>query len=105
MSAHSDLRKALELRRAVILRRVGRIEQDLRSPRAADWVEQATELENDEVLEGLDEMSRDELRQITDAVRRIDQGTYGVCVVCHQPIDDARLRALPTTSTCIRCAG
>ncbi len=76
----------------------------MRRPQAADWVEQATERENDEVLEGLDEMGRDELRQVTDALRRIDQGTYGMCERCHKAIDEQRLRAVPTASMCIRCA-
>lgn len=93
------------MRREVILRRVGRIEQDLRAAHAADSVEQANELENDEVLEGLDELGRAELRQITDALRRIDAGTYGTCARCHQPIDDRRLRAVPATTTCVACAG
>ena len=43
-----------------ITRRVGRIEGDLRSAHDRDWPERASELANDDVLEGLDEIGRAE---------------------------------------------
>ncbi|MGH2693578.1 MAG: TraR/DksA family transcriptional regulator [Actinomycetota bacterium] len=41
--------------------------------------------------------------QITRAIRRIDEGTYGTCERCGRPIDAARLRALPHASLCMDC--
>lgn len=44
------------------------------------------------------------LTQVEDALRAIDEGTYGRCKGCGDWIDPARLRALPFTDLCIRCA-
>jgi RNA polymerase-binding transcription factor DksA len=41
---------------------------------------------------------------VRDALRRIDNGTYGICVDCGAPISNERLMALPFVSRCIKCA-
>jgi DnaK suppressor protein len=41
------------------------------------------------------------LEQVEDALRRIEDGTYGKCVVCGRPIEKARLEAIPWTPYCI----
>jgi len=104
MSNHSALGTELQGRLDRLLRRVGRIEGDLRSPHDRDWQERATELENDEVLEGLDEMSLAEARQIREALRRMKNGSYGVCSRCGESISAERLAAVPTADTCVDCA-
>lgn len=43
------------------------------------------------------------LRLINDALRRIDQGTYGRCEGCGAEIDPARLEILPYATLCIKC--
>jgi DnaK suppressor protein len=43
------------------------------------------------------------LKAIEEALARIRQGTYGVCVVCTQPILNARLEAVPWTHLCREC--
>ena len=43
------------------------------------------------------------LYQIEDALKRIDEGAYGVCQQCQKPITLSRLRAVPYTSLCISC--
>jgi DnaK suppressor protein len=45
---------------------------------------------------GLLEQIETELRDVDDALRRLDEGTYGQCVVCGRPIPDERLEANPT---------
>jgi RNA polymerase-binding transcription factor DksA len=45
----------------------------------------------------------DSVSAIDDAVHRIDEGTYGVCVDCTCLIEKARLEALPFASLCIGC--
>jgi RNA polymerase-binding transcription factor DksA len=44
-------------------------------------------------------------RLIDDALRRLDEGTYGRCTVCDRTIDDERLEARPEASTCRDHAG
>lgn len=42
--------------------------------------------------------------QITEALDRIHQGTYGTCVVCHEAIPFARLEFVPETKACVTCS-
>ena len=42
-----------------------------------------------------------ELRDIDDALRRLDDGTYGICEECGKPIDEARLEAVPWARYCV----
>ena len=44
-----------------------------------------------------------ELRDVESALKAIEQGTYGVCKYCKQPIDEKRLEARPASSSCISC--
>jgi len=41
--------------------------------------------------------------EIDDALQRLDDGTYGICQECHQPISAARLKVLPFASMCVAC--
>ncbi len=43
------------------------------------------------------------LRDVESAIQRIEDGTYLTCKYCKSPIDEARLRARPTSTTCIAC--
>jgi DnaK suppressor protein len=43
------------------------------------------------------------LRQVRDALRRISDGSYGVCLRCEEEIKPKRLDAVPWTKYCIRC--
>jgi len=43
------------------------------------------------------------LYQIEEALKRIDDGTYGMCQQCGTPITLSRLKAVPYTSLCIAC--
>lgn len=103
MPEHDALRKQLENRLTRLLHRVGKIEGDLRQTHDPHWKERATELENDEVLEGLDEMTLREIEQIRTAVERIESGSYGTCTTCGQPIGTERLVAVPSAITCVAC--
>jgi len=44
-----------------------------------------------------------ELRDIKKALKRIEDGTYGICKYCNKPIEKKRLLARPTSSACISC--
>ena len=104
MRDHDTVRGMLEERLARLLSRVGRIEGDLRQTHDRDWQERATELENDEVLEGLDEITRREVTETLAALGRIADGSYGTCASCGRPMEAGRLAAVPTALTCMRCA-
>jgi len=43
------------------------------------------------------------LREISDALLRLDHGTYGICAECEEPISNKRLDALPWARYCVAC--
>ena len=43
------------------------------------------------------------VQSIETALRRFDAGTYGVCLECGNPVEPARLRALPFAGLCRGC--
>jgi RNA polymerase-binding transcription factor DksA len=45
-----------------------------------------------------------EATAIKSALKRLDDGTYDQCSKCGKSIDERRLVALPTTTTCLRCS-
>ena len=86
-------------------RRISAIDRDIRHDgMSADWAEQATERENDEVLESLGNSAEQELIMINSALKRIDAGDYFHCSLCGEDIPAARLELLPFSSHCVSCA-
>jgi DnaK suppressor protein len=78
-------------------------------------VEDARELSGDEPVSASDRSVDDELadeelteaeldwrrlRQLREALRRIDEGTYGRCIIDGEPIDEKRLQSVPWTPYC-----
>jgi DnaK suppressor protein len=45
-----------------------------------------------------------ELQKLQEALKRIEDGSYGNCMLCRQPIAPARLEAQPDAILCINCA-
>lgn len=64
----------------------------------ADIATEVFERERDLVI---DDTIEKRLQESIDALARIDEGTYGKCVVCGESIPYERLEALPWTSACI----
>lgn len=104
MTTHEDIAKALRARLSELTRRVADIDSELRKPLSSDSEERATDLENQDALEGIENSEIQEIRQIQEALKRIAEGTYGVCAKCGEDIDPKRLKALPTAIRCISCA-
>ena len=71
-----------------------------KSPDAFDEVQHATEREL--AIRNLDRESN-LLRNVRAALRRIDEGSFGVCLHCEEDISPKRLAALPWTPFCIQC--
>jgi DnaK suppressor protein len=43
------------------------------------------------------------LKKLEHALRKIDEGSFGICEECEEPISKKRLEARPETTLCIRC--
>jgi RNA polymerase-binding transcription factor DksA len=100
----AKIRKRLKARLETLGARIEGIKDELRAPPNPDFEEQATEAEGDEVLEGLEESVLTEITQIRMALQRMQEGTYGECVQCGEPIAEKRLEAIPHATLCINCA-
>ncbi len=57
-----------------------------------------------EVNFALFQRMREKVDSLRAALRRIDEGTYGICQQCGARIDRARLEIVPDASLCINCA-
>jgi DnaK suppressor protein len=73
-------------------------------PLSADFAEQVTQRENDDVLGAISSSARAELQQVESALRRLAQGRYTTCAVCGGDIEPERLAAVPYTDRCRACA-
>ena len=65
--------------------------------------EEATETLELEKRLALERRIREQLVEIEHALHKFEEGTYGRCDICGQPIDPARLEALPQASLCVNC--
>lgn len=55
-------------------------------------------------VEALAAKLREALSEVQRALEKIDEGTYGICERCGQPIAEARLEVMPAARYCINCA-
>jgi len=65
--------------------------------------EEATESLELEKRLALEKRVREQLADVEHALHKFDEGTYGLCESCGQPIDPARLEALPQAKLCMSC--
>ena len=84
-------------------RRAKAIRHDLGLLHHADFAEQAQERQNDEVLRMLLVEAEAGLRLVELARQRLAEGTYGLCLRCGEPVEAARLQALPAAECCMAC--
>jgi RNA polymerase-binding protein DksA len=104
MNKHENIAKALKVRLSELTGRVAEIDSELRKPLSVDSEDRATDLENQDALEGIENSENQEIKQIREALKRIADGTYGVCAQCGTDIDPKRLKALPNATRCVSCA-
>jgi DnaK suppressor protein len=105
MQEQEKFRQKLMVMKDDATRRISAIDRDIRHEgMSADWAEQATERENDEVLESLGNSAEQELLMINSALKRIDAGDYFRCSLCGEDIPVERLELLPFSSHCVSCA-
>jgi len=107
MTESSKYKSQLQALRNDLTQRVDAISKDLHHEEIEiekDFAEQATQLENDEVLNSLNDEAKASVMQIDKALLRIKNGTYGLCVECGEPINQQRLQAIPYAALCIACA-
>lgn len=89
-----------------ILDKLTGLEEDLdglQHNQPKDWAEVNNDTwERETIMQKIDS-ERENLRRVNDSLRKMIEGNYGVCSICGQRILEARLRALPLASLCIKC--
>src|SRR5579859_2741943 len=53
------------------------------------------------MLEKLSFREKETLNKIKDALQRLNDGTFGICESCEEPIPEKRLAAIPYCTTCV----
>jgi DnaK suppressor protein len=104
---HNLIQQRLCNRRDELRLRLTTVKRDMRretDPLSADWAEQSTQRANDEVLSCIYLTAEAELREIENALRRLEDGTYGMCQKCGEPIASRRLYSVPHADCCSDCA-
>lgn len=101
-------RERLEAERDALLAEIAALDRDHADREESAGIgnvvaEEMTELLARERDLALRSNARDLLEQVTAALRRLDEGTYGICADCGGPIAPERLEALPYATLCINC--
>jgi DnaK suppressor protein len=69
----------------------------------ADEVDQIQASASQEIGFATRELLLERVNRLSAALDRVNEGEYGTCVECEEPISLARLDALPEVQTCVRC--
>lgn len=98
-------KRQIEARLQELNDRLRNVEEALDVTADPDLEDQAIELQDDEVLEGLGRAGEREIQLLGRALVRIENGTYGICKKCDEEIARERLDVVPYAVLCRACAG
>jgi len=73
------------------------------SGHALHMADVATDMYDREFTLGLAANDRELLYNVNEALERIDEGSFGLCVTCKKAIPATRLKAIPHAQTCLKC--
>lgn len=102
--SNDALRAELQAKKQELSARLERIKANLQRGFDSDSKEMAKELEDSEVVDALGNEARDEIAKISAALVRLDNGRYGTCSECSEPIEADRIKVYPYADECIECA-
>jgi DnaK suppressor protein len=107
---YSELKRILEERRREIMSAVHEKIRDVRTEGAnnpttgvLDAAETSEADIQDDIEFALIQMKAETLHKIEEALRRLEEGTFGYCFECGEEISERRLRALPFALRCKDC--
>jgi DnaK suppressor protein len=107
---YAELKRILEERRREIMSEVHEKIRDVRTEGAntqthgvLDAAETSEADIQDDIEFALIQMKAETLHKIEEALRRLDEGTFGYCFECGEEISERRLRALPFALRCKDC--
>lgn len=68
-----------------------------------DEIDNSVEEQERKLAMLLQDRERDKLEKIEEAIKRIEEGDYGECEECGEPISEKRLMIVPFARMCINC--
>lgn len=101
-----EQKKILLEKRNYLLKKISRKKSDENSASElghGDDLDKAAASRDQEIGYMLSNRERDELKAIDDVLKKIEEGTYGICEMCEKKIAKKRLMALPLTPYCRDC--
>ena len=102
----SSFRTKLEEIRFAI---VGEVKEKYKSSKdhltgqVADIADDAVQSYDRQLVMGLGEKEFGKLRIVEEAIGKLDEGQYGICLDCEELISEERLAVIPFTSHCVDC--
>jgi DnaK suppressor protein len=93
----------LQVERAQTLLKLTRLQETLKSEVDAEFDEADPGFVEQESALALAQAIEHKLASIDYALRQAQNGAYGICAGCGEPIDPARLEAVPETTLCLKC--
>lgn len=78
-------------------------ESDTSKFEIGDIYDQASSDRDRELSLILGDRDREKLREIDNALQRIEDGLYGICEECEEPIGEGRLKVMPFARVCVDC--
>ena len=102
----SNLRgKLIQKRRKILKELEAELDtsQKLSEQLSRDDADAASDILESQLALRLAELESQEMERIDDALQRIEEGSYGVCQECGGKISSERLRAMPSSTLCVKC--
>jgi len=99
-------KKKLQTRREELVKAIARTQQEGREADEDPTVDLADKAANSytkEFLFGQTNSDRALLQLVDEALERIREGTFGLCIQCQEELQQKRLEAVPWTRYCIKC--
>src|SRR5215472_9393757 len=93
--------KADELRRSMSAQKIAQVVSRLDVP--SDEGDLSQQSHEEWIFLNRNTLEMKLLREVEDALRRIERGTYGICHECEEPISAKRLDAVPWAKYCVTC--
>lgn len=99
----AEIKKQLLERKKELDRDLGELYKPSNFSDVQDVGDQALSSSMETIKISLQDAELDEYNRIAKALEMIEEGTYGICVDCGQPISEKRLKLFPNATRCLKC--
>ncbi|GGO64490.1 TraR/DksA family transcriptional regulator [Nonomuraea cavernae] len=101
----TSARERLEKMLADLDRSIGVLQGDPAAVREYSAADAGSDLTDADRAQAMLTVATTQRRAVVDALKRLDEGSYGSCVDCGKPVPEGRLEARPEAARCVQCQG